>query len=154
MIRMNTTNLRLERGGGEREKGCIGANSKGPTRNHTIQSAAQFTSTNILFFTLVTRMGVRRVAERNTVVAKRRAKTKSVHGVSKRSGGEEERKVAIAHRSEARGGVIVRGPDAIVCRGRVLRRERGPTVRAPIYAAASRASLLDVCEVRLGGAAA
>lgn len=85
------------------------------------------------------------MAERNTVVAKRRAKTKSVHGISKRSGREEERTVAITHRSEACGGVIVRGPDAIVCRGRVLRRERGPTVRAPIYAAASRASLLDVC---------
>jgi len=79
------------------------------------------------------------------VVAKRRAKTKSVHGVSKRSGREEERTVAITHRSEACGGVIVRGPDAIVCQGRVLQQERGPTVRAPIYASASRASLLDVC---------
>jgi hypothetical protein len=98
-----------------------------------------------LFFTLVVRMGVRRGAERSTAVAKRWAKSKSVDGVSERSGGEEERTVAIAHRSEARGGVIVRGPDAIVCRRRVLRRERGPTVRAPIYAAASRVSLLDVC---------
>jgi len=50
MILMNYNKLAFRKGRErEREKGCIGANSKGPTRNHTIQSVAQFTSTNILF---------------------------------------------------------------------------------------------------------